>query len=86
MSLRQVCLTEGFTKTFNRKINLFNRTNFFRRHASPRSGRGNPWIHWKDGLLRRVFDPSRNDEKTWFSLVYKNPSGGEINLFFYLTL
>ncbi|MCI5055356.1 MAG: hypothetical protein MRY83_04560 [Flavobacteriales bacterium] len=31
-------------------------------------------------MLRRVFDPSRNDEKTWYSLVYKNPSDGEILL------
>lgn len=24
--------------------------------------------------IRRVFAPSCNDEKTWFPLVYKNPS------------
>lgn len=45
-------------------IPVFNTGKIFSSSLRAPEGRGNPWTHLKDGLLPRVFDPFRNDEKT----------------------
>lgn len=46
-------------------------------NCEPPKGAQQSTVSFENGLLHRLFDPTRNDEKTLFSLVCKNLSSGK---------